>query len=94
MQFRLSFISNYAVLIDLVLGIVSCGQAGKRHPAAGLQGMLASRLEDPAICPGGDLRDIQQLIASAEEACLEKLYPDFSCSATSSPRCCMARSAS
>jgi len=68
-QIRLSFvIANCAALIVLGLALAGCGQAGKDHPASSLQGALASRLEDPAICPGGDSRDIQQLIDSAGSA--------------------------
>jgi hypothetical protein len=74
MQFRLSIIiANCAVLIVLVLGIAGCVQAGKDHPAAALQRALATRLEDPAICPGGDSRDIQQLIDSAGSAAVVHL---------------------
>jgi hypothetical protein len=78
MRIRLSFVIAHCIaLIVLGLGLAGCGQAGKDYPAAALQNTLASRLEDPEICPGGDSRDVQQLIDAASSAA--SLHLDEGC---------------
>ena len=58
----------YVGLVVVALNLNACNVSGNNHPASSLQRTIAARLADPILCPGGDSRDVQQIVDAADPA--------------------------
>ncbi|MFZ2096364.1 MAG: hypothetical protein WAV05_06970 [Anaerolineales bacterium] len=54
-----------ARLVLLGLTLSACSLGGGSHPATALQNMLAAQLENSDVCPGGNSKDVQQMVNAA-----------------------------
>jgi Right handed beta helix region len=62
---RSTLVTIFAGLIGVCFSIYACSSGHDAHPASSLQSTLASRLENPDLCPTGTSQDVQQIVNSA-----------------------------